>query len=267
MTQSANFQQPSTKSVLREFRVIFEMLTTVSLQSYAEKGLYGDGHPVVIAPSFMLGDGSSALLRKFLRRKGYAAYGWGQGRNTSLQESVYRSFEAHVKDIAARHGGKVTVIGWSLGGLYARCFAAHHPEFVRQVITLGSPMHIPRTDTAAVSGAVAKLYEWLNPGALTDPMLDWNVHWQARPSVPSTAIFSRGDGIVDWKCCVDLTLDGQTENLSVPGSHVGLTHNLAVFYVLLDRLAQKEREWKPFDFSGVRGKIFSNGDDHVPVAV
>ena len=162
--------------------------------------------------------------------------------------------DSHVKDLAARYCRKVSVVGWSLGGVYARTLANKNPDIIRQVITLGSPIHIP--DMSGVTGPVLKLYEMLNPGAMTDPMLEWGDCWRNTPSVPSTAIYSEGDGIVDWNLCVDKTLSAQTENLRVPGSHVGLTHNLAVMYAIADRLAQREGQWRPFDLSGLRGRVY-----------
>jgi pimeloyl-ACP methyl ester carboxylesterase len=245
---------PTFFNTAKELRVIFEMLAMASFRSRLDTLKRGDGHPVVIAPSFMTGDGGTAALRTFLRRSGFAAYGWEQGRNTGLREQVYLNFESHVKDLAARHFKKVSVVGWSLGGVYARTLANKNPDIVRQVITLGSPIHIP--DMSGVTGPVLKLYEMLNPGAMTDPMLEWGDCWRDMPKVPSTAIYSEGDGIVDWNLCVDKMLGAHSENLRVPGSHVGLTHNLAVMYAIADRLVQREGQWRPFDLSGIRGRVF-----------
>ena len=247
---------PTALRTAKELRVIFEMLAMYSFRSALNKIKSGDGHPVVVAPSFMSGDSGTAALRAFLRRSGFAAYGWEQGFNRGMSEAKYLAFEQHVKDIAARHGRKVSVIGWSLGGIYARTFAHKNPEIVRQVITLGSPIHIPGVES--VTGPVLKLYELLNPGALTDPMLGWSDCWQATPTVPSTAIYSEGDGIVDWESCIDKELGSQSENLRVPGSHTGLTHNVTVMYAVAERLAQREGSWKPFDVSGLRSKVYAH---------
>ncbi|MFT6550627.1 MAG: pimeloyl-ACP methyl ester carboxylesterase [Zhongshania marina] len=245
---------PSILNTAKELRVIFEMLAMASFRSRLNSIKCGDGHPVVVAPSFMTGDGGTAALRTYLRRAGFAAYGWEQGRNTGLREQVYLNFERHIKDLAARYGKKVSVVGWSLGGVYARTVANKNPDYIRQIITLGSPIHIP--DMSGVTGPVLKLYEMLNPGAMTDPMLEWGDCWRDTPKVPSTAIYSEGDGIVDWNLCVDKDLAAHTENLRVPGSHVGLTHNLAVMYAVAERLAQREGHWRPFDLSGIRGRVY-----------
>jgi pimeloyl-ACP methyl ester carboxylesterase len=253
-TNEQSISSPKIMRTVKELRVIFEMLAMVSMRSRLNSVVKGDGHPVVVAPSFMTGDGGTAALRTFLRGAGYAAYGWEQGRNTGMQESVYLAYEAHVKDVAARHGRKVSLIGWSLGGIYARTLANKHPEIIRQVITLGSPIHIP--DVTGVTGPVLKLYEMMNPRGMEDPMLTWGDCWRAVPSVPSTAMYSESDGIVEWDLCVDKELNEHSENLRVPGSHVGLTHNVSVMYALSDRLGQREDQWRPFNLSGLRSRMF-----------
>ena len=257
MTQAKNNDgQPTALRTAKELRVIFEMLAMISFRSSLDKIKCGDGHPVVVAPSFMTGDGGTAALRGFLRRRGFAAYGWEQGLNSGMCAQKYLAYERHVKDIAARHCRKVSVIGWSLGGIYARTLAYKNPDIIRQVITLGSPIHIPGMD--GITGPVMKLYEMLNPGAMSDPMLDWKACWQSTPKVPSTAIYTEGDGIVDWHFCIDKELNNNTENLRVPGSHVGLTHNVTVMYAVAERLAQHEGCWKRFDVSGLRGRVYSH---------
>tara|TARA_R110001583_G_scaffold46884_3_gene146862 strand:+ start:3149 stop:3937 length:789 start_codon:yes stop_codon:yes gene_type:complete len=257
MAQSKNNNgQPTVLRTAKELRVIFEMLAMVSFRSTLDKIKCGDGHPVVVAPSFMTGDGGTAALRGFLRRRGFAAYGWEQGLNSGMSEQKYLAYERHVKDLAARHCRKVSLIGWSLGGIYARTLAYKNPDIVRQVITLGSPIHIPDMD--GVTGPVLKLYELMNPGAMTDPMLGWGDCWRATPTVPSTAMYSEGDGIVDWKFCIDKELNSNTENLRVPGSHVGLTHNVAVMYAVAERLAQREDRWQRFNVAGLRSRVYAH---------
>jgi pimeloyl-ACP methyl ester carboxylesterase len=257
MAQSKNNNvQPTVLRTAKELRVIFEMLAMVSFRSSLDKIKCGDGHPVVVSPSFMTGDGGTAALRGFLRRRGFAAYGWEQGFTSGMSEQKYLAYERHVKDLAARHCRKVSVIGWSLGGIYARTLAHKNPDIVRQVITLGSPIHIPDMD--GVTGPVLKLYELMNPGAMTDPMLGWGDCWRATPTVPSTAMYSEGDGIVDWKFCIDKELKSHTENLRVPGSHVGLTHNVAVMYAVAERLAQREDHWARFNVGGLRRRVYAH---------
>jgi pimeloyl-ACP methyl ester carboxylesterase len=99
----------------------------------------GDGHPVLVLPGLVASDASTRPLRSFLNNRGYAASGWGQGRNLGLRPGVQHAMTDLVKELSDTHGRKVSLVGWSLGGLYARQLAKMMVEHVRQVITLGSP--------------------------------------------------------------------------------------------------------------------------------
>ncbi len=237
---------PSLITALLEIRAIFEMAATAAWQPLLKRSQQGDGHPVLVVPAFMTSDGGTSFLRRFLRSQGYTAYGWRQGRNSGIRQSLMDGLITRVEDLHRGHEKKVSIIGWSLGGVYARALANQRPDLVRQVITLGSPFNVPEMDGEKISGAVLKLYELLNPGGATDPMLDLEHTWRLTPAVPSTAIFSEGDGIASWQYCIDPPAP-HTENLRVPGSHLGLTHNAVVLHALLDRLQHDEHSWQPFD--------------------
>ncbi len=252
---------PTLFSAFLELRALIEMSAAASFQPLLKRVAKGDGHPVVVVPAFMTGDGGTSMLRRYLTTAGFTVYGWEQGRNIGIRQDFLNGLAAHVRDVSKRNGGrKVSVIGWSLGGVYARALASSQPELIRQVITLGSPFNVATTDS--ISGGVARLYEWLNPGGLSDPMLADAESWRVSPPVPSTAIYSEGDGVADWKYCVD-TPGHETENLKVPGSHMGLTHNAAVMYAVAERLAQREDNWQPFNLNWFRrfwyGSTTGNG--------
>lgn len=241
---------PTLLSAFMELRALVEITAAFSFQPLLKKVARGDGHPVVVVPAFMTGDGGTAMLRSYLKAAGFATYGWEQGRNTGIRQAFLEGLAGHVRQVSERHGGcRVSVVGWSLGGVYARALANREPDLIRQVITLGSPFNIPTMD--GISGAVARLYEWLNPGGLDDPMLTAVDSWRQAPPVPSTAIYSTGDGVAAWQYCVD-TPSRETENLKVPGSHMGLTHNAAVMYAVAERLAQREGQWRPFNLNLLR---------------
>ncbi len=247
---------PNVVSALLEVRALFEMATAAAWAPLLRRAARGDGHPVVVVPAFMTSDRSTAMLRRYLNGLGFRAYGWKLGRNTGIRQESMDGLLARVRSLSEAHGGrKVSVIGWSLGGVYARALGSQQPELVRQVITLGSPFNVPDMSDEKVSGAVLKLYEMLNPGGFEDPMLDDAESWRQPPPVPSTAIFSEGDGIASWKYCVDQPGD-RTENLRVPGSHLGLTHNAAVLYAVADRLAHTEESWQPFNLNWLRRRFY-----------
>ena len=192
----------------------------------------GDGHSVMVLPGFGGGDLSTRPLRRALARLGYDAHGWGQGRNTGMRRSVRlalaQRFEALYRD-----NGKLTLIGWSLGGIYAREMARGSPERVRRVITLGSPFnHHPRANNAH------RLFRWINGGGDT---IDWEGFERRRvpPPVPCTAIYTRSDGIVHWRCAMENPAPN-TENIEVRGSHTGLGYNVQVLRVIAERLARPD---------------------------
>jgi len=160
--------------------------------------------------------------------------------------------------LADRHGKKVSLIGWSLGGVYARELAKELPDLVRCVITLGSPFggH-PRATNAW------RVYEWVSGQSVhDDPVL----HEQLRhaPPVPTTSIFSRSDGVVAWHCSVNEVLP-HTENVEVAASHVGMGVNPFALYVVADRLRQDPQTWQRFDTSGPRRWFFKQAEPPVRV--
>jgi pimeloyl-ACP methyl ester carboxylesterase len=182
----------------------------------------GDGHGVLVLPGFLASDRSTRLLRGFLRERGYSAHGWALGRNLGPEAGLASRLRARLLELSLRHRGPVSLIGWSLGGVFARELAKRLPERVRQVITLASPFGGPDAPP---------------------------------PPVPTTAIYTRSDGIVAWQRCREA--DGpQTDNLEIVGSHCGLGVHPLALYAIADRLAQAPDAWKPFDRGGWRGALY-----------
>ena len=102
----------------------------------------GDGHPVLVLPGLLAGDGSTWALRRLLRRLGYRAHGWRLGRNIGPTAKAVRGMAERLDELHTRYDAPVSLVGWSLGGIFARAMARHHPSAVRQVITLGSPFRM-----------------------------------------------------------------------------------------------------------------------------
>jgi len=209
----------------------------------------GDGHPVMVLPGFTAGDGSTLALRRYLRSLGYYVHGWRLGRNFGFNGDA-RRFEARaarrIEELALHHGRKLSLVGWSLGGIYAREIARAAPHRVRQVITLGSPF-------AGRGGGsnIRRLYELVTGRKIRDhdPAVLARLH--EPPPVPSTAIFSRSDGVAHWRACIERRAP-HTDNIEIRGSHCGLGFNPVVFYAIADRLAQAENAWRPFERGGWR---------------
>jgi pimeloyl-ACP methyl ester carboxylesterase len=241
---------PSRTLMFLEGRAIHEFgafIGALPLLSLAPKG---DGHPVLVLPGLVASDASTRPLRTFLKNRGYAASGWRQGRNLGLREGVRDAMVDLVHELSDDHGRKVSLVGWSLGGLYARQLAKMMPERVRSVITLGSPFagHPKATNAWRVyelaSGRRADEEDPRFGGSLAAP-----------PPVPTTAIFSRTDGICAWQGCMEKP-SATSESIEVESSHCGMGHHPAVVYAVADRLAQAEGQWQPFDRSGWRSLLF-----------
>ncbi len=202
----------------------------------------GDGHPVLVLPGFTAADRSTVPLRSLLRRLGYRTYGWKLGANLGPTPRIVNGLERRFDEIVERESGRqVSLVGWSLGGIFAREIARNHPELVRQVITLGSPIRMVPGDKSAASGMWDSLQDLHDPAAV-EIMSEPN-----RPPlpVPTTSVYTRTDGIVHWRTCLEAK--GPTsENVEVFGSHCGLGFNPAAALVVADRLAQPLGEWRRF---------------------
>ena len=155
----------------------------------------GDGHPVLVIPGLMAGDDSTLPLRKYLEGRGYEVRGWGLGLSRGLRERVQERMLDLVREFSDLHGRKISIVGWSLGGIYARELAKMLPDRVRSVISLGSPFGGSPKSTNAW-----RVYE-LASGQSADDAQDDAV--SAAPSVPTSAIYSRTDGICAWQGCVE----------------------------------------------------------------
>ncbi|MBB4153276.1 pimeloyl-ACP methyl ester carboxylesterase [Sphingomonas jinjuensis] len=213
----------------------------------------GDGHPVLVLPGFVTSDASTAVMRAYLNRLGYDAHAWELGRNLGPR-AIGREGEKLIARLKAIHeatGQRVSLIGWSLGGIMARLLASRLPDAVRQVVTLGSPF---AGDPRATN--VWKLYEYLSGQRVDgDHAKRQMAEVSSAAPVPSTAIYSRGDGVVAWQNCVEESCD-HAESIEVHGSHCGLAVNASVLFAVADRLAQPDGDWHPFQRTGLRWLLY-----------
>ena len=241
-------QAPGLALQLLEVRAFPEHYAAIAMRPVWCAAPKGDGHPVLVLPGLAAGDATTAILRRFLRSRGYAAFGWGQGFNLGLRPGVMDRAHDALRSLAVEHGPTVSVIGWSLGGLYARELAKLSPELVRLVITLGSPFtgH-PRATNAW------RLYEFASGHRIDSH--DFHGPLRAAPPVPTTSIWSPNDGIVSWRCSVE-TRRNLAENIVIDSSHFGLGGHPAALYAIADRLAQPEGHWEPFHLRGWRRIVY-----------
>jgi pimeloyl-ACP methyl ester carboxylesterase len=203
----------------------------------------GDGHPVVIFPGLASDRRATRPLKSFCDKLGYRAYDWGRGFNTGPQGDAAKWLDElaqHVEALTAAHHQRVSLVGWSLGGIYAREVAKLLGSRVRQVVTIGTPFAGSAAQTNA--GLVYRLLNGSKP-ALDATMAE---RLAAAPNVPTSSIYSRSDGVVAWQTCIQRGDARHTENIEVSGSHCGMGWNPAVLGVLADRLHQPEGGWQPY---------------------
>jgi pimeloyl-ACP methyl ester carboxylesterase len=195
-------------------RAFGELGASIAVSPFLARAPRGDGHAVVVLPGFATTDASTLPLRRFLRSLGYHVHGWRLGRNQGPTERIVTGLDTRFSVLRELHeDAPISIVGWSLGGVFAREIARRDPAAVRNVITLGSPFRM--------FGA---------PGHLR---------------VPVTNVYSRSDGIVPWQAAID-DPGPQRENIEVRGSHCGLGVNAAALLVIADRLAQPQGTWTPF---------------------
>lgn len=252
---SADLRPPKLRHSITELgRVVLEAGTSLLCSPLLKTLPKGDGHTIMTIPGFMGADGSTSLLRRFLKKQGYNAVPWGMGRNASeasadtleefmehraiLEEEIARRVEGEFK----ASGRKVTLIGWSLGGLYAVALAHRFPQWIRQVITLGTPFGDPRgTALYSVMGRMNG-----SAGEVSEASLaDWVEYTYSggRLRVPVLTLFSESDGIVGKgiaRCEGD---PNYVTNMAVMASHVGFPFNPIVFAVIGNHLVEPHERW------------------------
>lgn len=222
----------------------------------------GDGHPVLVLPGLGASDRSTALLRRFLGDLGYQALPWELGRNKGVRSGLEARLRSRLHQVHAQTGRKITLVGQSLGGIYARELAKLEPDRVRQVISLGSPFAGHPHATHAT-----RLYEALSGDKVDNipPVQRARVH--RKPPVPTTSVYSKADGVVAWPCSIEGGRpDGESIHLR-GGSHLVIAASPAAMWLLADRLAQPEGRWQPFDPQGWQ-RLAYGVNDHAggPVA-
>jgi pimeloyl-ACP methyl ester carboxylesterase len=229
-----------------EFRAFWEFGAVLPAWPVLMQAPHGDGHQVIVFPGLAASDTSTLPLRKYLETLGYNTTGWQQGSNFGPRAGVLEAIKQHVRgsfEASENQGRKISLVGWSLGGIYAREIAKELPDCVRCVITLGTPFAGGPRSTHAW-----RLYETVSGREIDREAEKFNL--KVAPPMPTTSIYSKSDGIVAWQGSIQSKARGQghaqTENIEVLASHVGIGLNPSAWWALADRLAQPEGAWKPF---------------------
>ena len=243
-----DLRAPNAFLMMLEGRAPFEFAASLAAAPWLRKLPRGDGHPVVVFPGLGATDFTTAALRKFLDRLGYVTHPWGQGFNLGPRVGVLERCKANLRNLFEHHEQPLSLIGWSLGGVYARELAKELPDHARCVITLGTPF----TGHPHATNAW-RLFEFFSGHSADDPHTMERV--RQAPPVPTTSIYSRTDGVVAWRCSINEP-SPQAENIEVHASHCGMGVNPFALYAIADRLAQPLGQWKRFDSAGARRWFF-----------
>jgi hypothetical protein len=247
----AGMRAPGALLLALEGRAPWEFAASVAAAPWLRKLPRGDGHRVLVMPGLAANDLTTLPMRTFLKDRGYQPAPWELGLNLGPRAGVLDAIRERVRALHASDGSKISLLGWSLGGVYAREIAKEMPELVRCVITLGSPFSGPPQATNAW---------WLFERVSGHPEPDAATLAAMRlaPPVPTTSIYSRTDGIVAWQCSLN-PAGPLAENIEVHASHIGLGLNPLAMMAIVDRLAQDPARWKPFEASGARRWFFKVG--------
>lgn len=244
---------PGLLRLALEMRAPWELAAGLVSLPFLGNAPDGDGHPVLVFPGMTAGDATTIVLRRFLGERGYCAYAWEQGLNLGPRPGVLEACMDRVRQLRALHGRRVSLVGWSLGGVYAREIAKILPDDVRVVVTLGSPFSgSPKSINAW------RLYQLLSGETEIDAARFAAL--RTTPGVPTTSIFSRSDGVVAWQCSIEQET-AYSENIEVHASHLGMGVNPTALYAVADRLAQPEGRWRRFDsvaHTGLKKLLYQN---------
>ena len=243
---------PNALLLAMEFRAPWEFGALIPSWFTLQRAPAGDGHAVIVFPGLSASDASTGPLRAYLNSLGYQASGWNQGFNFGPRGGVLKEAKWQVEETARISGRKVSLIGWSLGGIYARELAKERPDLVRSVITLGTPFAGSHKSTNAW-----RLYQLTSGRDIERETAHYNL--PQAPTAPTTSVFSRTDGIVSWHASLQApcAVNPHTENIEVVASHVGLGLNPSAWWAVADRLSQPEGQWQRFKRKGgLHGLIF-----------
>lgn len=247
MTDASTLKAPSPFLLALEGRAPWELGAAIAAYPLLRQAPRGDGHSVIVFPGLAASDLTTVPLRVFLAERGYKPLGWDLRFNLGPRAGVIERSIERVLQVYRKTRRKVSLIGWSLGGVYAREIAKAAPQAVRCVVTLGTPFtgH-PKANNAW------RIYQLASGQAVGEAEFR---RVRETPPVPTTSVFSRSDGIVNWQCCLQEQA-AHAESIEVQASHIGLGANPATWFALADRLAQREGRWQAFHREGWRRWLY-----------
>lgn len=204
-------------------------LTTFMLTRPTRNLPYGDGRHILFIPGFLTKDYPIVMMRKVFRENGYHVHCWKGGRNSCPWEEGMRRAERRLNDIYEKTGEPVTIIGHSLGGIIGRRLAHQQPDKIREVFTLGSPIH-----GSDINQGVKKLYQRVNPHS--DVPVSEDFEEDFHDTVPTTILWSKSDFIGPESCFVPKEIPDTVRVVQVPGTHSGMPWNVMVARAIMNQM-------------------------------
>lgn len=223
-------RRPSFRLSIAEAVALTKPAPEIDLDNLVAKVQKGDGRTVLVMPPLGRGDACTTVVREFLIRIGYDAQGWNLGVNPGPTTRILNGVADRLQELFDVRGA-VSLLGFSMGGMFARWLALRKPERVRQVITVCSPIHEPARSFWLPLGPLIGFWRGHDLNRLAEEI--------ARPlPVPRTILFSREDGIVNWLSCVDRSCP--EDCFEITGPHTLIAHNPRVMSIVADRLVRSD---------------------------
>lgn len=210
------------------FRAVFETILGIFFLLTTPKSNIGKGQVVIVVPGLLSSNFATTILRKYLNKMGFKAFGWQNGINLGRLESLEKIVK-QVENAASLHHQKVILVGWSMGGIFVREVAKTQPHLVKKVITIGSPF----ADVNAPNHA-KWAYDLFNDVSTIDQNIVNQIHVPA--SLPTIALYSKVDGMVPWEACMEIEENETHKNIEISSSHFGMGANPNVLKVVMENL-------------------------------
>jgi len=225
--------QPPLFNMLLESRSLFEWTSMYCIYPFIPKRIKGNGSPVLLIPPYLGDDYSTSFVRRYLTSLGFKTYKWDQGFNMVKSYYIPR-LEEKLDDIYQKHGEKVSIVGWSGGGIFAKIMANRHPNQVEQILTIGSPVWGVMDMKTPVFG----ILEFFRGKSLKERNQRFLEELEPIPDVPITCIYTKTDGLLPWKHCMEAeSYRDDIKNIEVYGSHSGLGANVSVLLITANALS------------------------------
>jgi hypothetical protein len=224
---------PPLFNMVLESRSLIEWSSIYCIYPFIPKRIKGNGKPVLLIPPYLGDDFSKSFVRRYLKSLGFTTYKWELGFNMVKSHYIPR-LEEKLADIYHKHQEKVSIVGWSGGGIFAKIIANRHPNQVEQILTMGSPIWGVMDMKTPVYG----LLEFFRGKSLKERNERFLAELEPIPKVPVTCIYTKTDGLVPWKHCMEAeTFRKDIKNIEVYGSHMGMGANASILLITANALS------------------------------